>query len=55
MGLALRARLAAFYGRGSVGFDWDRAGQAIEIPAGFRLEAAVAIGRSRRRTQVAVN
>jgi nitroreductase len=43
--LALQATLLGYHTHGMVGLDFDRAVAELGVPEGFRLEAAVAIGR----------
>jgi nitroreductase len=43
--IALQAHLSGFHTHGTTGIDFDTADSALGIPGGFRLEAAVAIGR----------
>ena len=45
MSLALQARMLGWHTHGMVGVDWDKAARELGIPDGFRLEAAIAIGR----------
>ena len=43
--LALQAHLLGWYAHGMVGFDMDRAFTELNVPSGYRVEAAYAIGR----------
>ena len=43
--LALQAQHMGWHSHGMTGIDFDRARAELAIPEGFRLEAAVAIGR----------
>jgi nitroreductase len=43
--LALQASISGWAAHGMIGFDLPRAAQALGIPAGYRVEAAIAIGR----------
>jgi nitroreductase len=43
--LALQAVRSGWYAHGMVGFDKERAFAELNVPAGYRVEAAVAIGR----------
>jgi len=43
--IALQASLLGFQAHGMVGFDIPRATVELNVPAGFRVEAAVAIGK----------
>ncbi len=43
--LALQARLSGFYAHAMTGLHFDQAPQVLGLGAGYRLEAAVAIGR----------
>ena len=43
--MALQATLSGFQAHGMVGFDMPRAATELNVPAGFRVEAAIAIGR----------
>jgi len=43
--LALQAVRLGWQAHGMVGFDHERAPQALKLPAGYRVEAAVAIGK----------
>ena len=43
--LALQANRQGWYAHGMVGFDMDRAFAELNVPVGFRVEAAYAIGR----------
>ena len=43
--LAMQATLKGWYAHGMVGFDMERAFTELAVPAGYRVEAAYAIGR----------
>ena len=43
--LALQATLSGWQAHGMVGFDMARAFAELDVPEGFRVEAAIAIGR----------
>ncbi len=43
--LALQAVRSGWYAHGMVGFDMDRAFSELNVPKGYRVEAAIAIGR----------
>lgn len=43
--LALQANRMGWFAHGMVGFDMDRASAELNVPAGYRVEAAYAIGR----------
>jgi nitroreductase len=43
--LALQASAMGWYTHGMTGFDIPRAAVALHVPAGYRVEAAIAIGR----------
>lgn len=43
--LALQASIAGYFAHGMVGVDFPRAAAELGVPDGFRIEAAVAIGR----------
>ncbi len=43
--IALQATRSGFQAHGMVGFDRDRAFAELNVPHGFRVEAAIAIGR----------
>ncbi|MGD0634875.1 MAG: nitroreductase family protein [Beijerinckiaceae bacterium] len=43
--LALQASISGWAAHGMMGFDLPRAARTLGIPAGYRVEAAVAIGR----------
>ena len=42
---ALQASMMGWYVHGMVGFDMDRAFAELNVPAGYRVEAAYAVGR----------
>ena len=44
-GIALQAHLLGYHAHGMVGLDLDRARTELGVPDGFRVEAAVVIGR----------
>ena len=44
--IALQATRSGFQAHGMVGFDHARAFTELNVPAGFRVEAAIAIGRT---------
>ena len=50
--LALQARRLGWYVHGMVGFDMLRAASELGAPAGFRVEAAYAVGRKGNPTQL---
>jgi nitroreductase len=43
--IALQATLSGFQAHGMVGFDHDRAFAELNVPPGYRVEAAIAIGK----------
>jgi nitroreductase len=43
--LALQATLSGWHAHAMVGFDRDRAFSSLNVPAGYRVEAAIAIGK----------
>lgn len=43
--LALQATLKGWQAHGMVGFDMPKAAEVLDVPEGYRVEAAVAIGR----------
>jgi nitroreductase len=43
--IALQAARSGFQAHGMVGFDIPRAAVELKVPAGFRVEAAIAIGK----------
>ena len=43
--VALQATLSGWHAHAMVGFDMARSREALNIPAGYRVEAAIAIGR----------
>lgn len=43
--IALQATLSGWHAHAMVGFDMARSREALNIPAGYRVEAAIAIGR----------
>ena len=43
--LAFQAHLSGWYTHGMVGFDMERAFAELAVPAGYRVEQAIAIGR----------
>lgn len=43
--LALQATLSGWHAHAMVGFDRDRAFAALNVPEGYRVEAAIAIGK----------
>lgn len=45
MSLALQAQLMGLRAHGMAGYDHEAAGRELGIPEGFRIEAAVAVGR----------
>ena len=45
LSLALQAQLSGWAAHGMVGFDRDRAVTTLGVPDGYRVEAAIAIGR----------
>lgn len=44
-GIALQATLIGYHAHGMVGIDMDKTRAELGVPDGFRIEAAVAIGR----------
>jgi len=48
--LALQATFMGWHAHGMVGIDWDRVYTELNVPAGYRVEAAVAIGRQGPKT-----
>jgi nitroreductase len=44
--LAFQAHLSGWAAHGMTGFDIDRAFAELKVPAGYRVEAAIAIGRA---------
>jgi nitroreductase len=45
MSFALQATRQGWYTHGMVGLDFDRAFAELDVPQGYRVEAAIAIGR----------
>ncbi|MET0362040.1 MAG: nitroreductase family protein [Sphingobium sp.] len=43
--LALQSHLSGYHAHGMVGFDLEKARTELGVPDGFRIEAAIAIGR----------
>lgn len=43
--IALQAHLSGYEAHGMTGVDFDKAGEVLGIPDGFRIECAVAIGK----------
>jgi hypothetical protein len=43
--IALQSHLLGYHAHGMVGFDLEKARTELAVPDGFRIEAAVAIGR----------
>ena len=43
--LALQSHLSGYHAHGMVGFDLEKARAELGVPEGFRIEAAIAIGR----------
>ena len=43
--LALQAMMMGYYAHGMVGFDMDQAFRDLSVPAGYRVEQMIAIGR----------
>jgi len=43
--LALQATALGYHTHGMTGLDFDRAAEVLNLPEGFRVEAAIAIGR----------
>jgi len=43
--LALQATAMGWHAHGMVGFDMPRAAAALHVPEGYRVEAAIAVGR----------
>ncbi|MGI4860901.1 MAG: nitroreductase family protein [Janthinobacterium lividum] len=50
--LSLQATRMGWYTHGMTGVDFDRAFGELRVPAGFRVEAAVAIGRLGDKSQL---
>ncbi len=45
MSFALQAQMRDWYTHGMVGMDFDRAFAELDVPQGFRVECAIALGR----------
>ncbi len=45
MSFALQAQMRGWYTHGMVGFDLERAFAELDVPQGYRVECAIAIGR----------
>ena len=45
MAVALQAQMKGWPAHGMIGFDIARAAEVLKVPTGFRVEAALAIGR----------
>ena len=45
MSFALQAQMSGWYTHGMVGVDFDRAFADLDVPQGYRVECAVALGR----------
>ena len=45
MSFALQAQMRGWYTHGMVGVDFDRAFADLDVPQGFRVECAIALGR----------
>lgn len=43
--MSLQAHLSGYYTHGMTGLQFDRIAEALAVPEGFRVEAAIAIGR----------
>lgn len=43
--LALQARMSGYYTHGMAGIDFDAAARILNLPADYRIEAAIAVGR----------
>ena len=52
MSFALQAQMSDWYTHGMVGVDFDRAFADLDVPQGFRVEAAIAIGRIGDKTSL---
>ncbi|HEX7852639.1 MAG TPA: nitroreductase family protein [Sphingobium sp.] len=44
-GIALQSHLLGYHAHGMVGFDLEKARTELGVPEGFRIEAAIAIGK----------
>ena len=45
MSFALQAQMRGWYTHGMVGLDFDRAFADLDVPQGYRVECAIAVGR----------
>ena len=45
MAFALQASLSGWFAHGMVGVDWEKAHAELNVPAGFQLEEAIAVGK----------
>ena len=52
MSFALQAQMRGWYTHGMVGLDFDRAFAELDVPQGYRVECAIAIGRIGDRTSL---
>ena len=52
MSLALQAAKSGWFTHGMVGFDMERAFAELDVPKGYRVEAAIAIGRLGDKTNL---
>ena len=52
MSFALQAQMRDWYTHGMVGADFDRAFADLDVPQGFRVECAIALGRIGDRTSL---
>ncbi len=43
--LAIQARMLGYYTHGMAGVDFEAVAESLEVPLGFKVEAAVALGR----------
>jgi nitroreductase len=50
--LALQGLMSGWHTHGMVGFDMDRAFAELGVPAGYRVEQAIAIGRKGDKSQL---
>ena len=52
MSFALQAQARGWYSHGMVGLDFDRAFAELDVPQGYRVECAIAVGRIGDRTSL---
>ena len=52
MSFALQAQMRGWYTHGMVGLDFDRAFAELDVPQGYRVECAIAVGRIGDRTSL---